>query len=198
MCPSMQLGPLVESLLDELCGIRAPHPSPQAVLGHATELSLSCCPPRGSQPPGSLGALAIFPVQAGASSLLTPFVMGTSSLGDSVLGLVGQVFPQQSAGLGVAGVAYCQSSLCSVVGRGLLEPSAWQCASGRGFLSSGAPSDVCCLARQVCSEVQGLVPGPPPPMSSSHCGFPRCPFVLATVPPSAEQLFAHMRTFFLK
>ena len=57
---------------------------------------------------------------------------------------------------------------------------------------------VFCLARQVCSEVQGLVPGPPPPMSSSHCGFPRCPSLLATVPPSAEQLFAHMRTFFLK
>lgn len=120
-------------------------------------------------PPGSLGALAIFPVQAGASSLLTPFVVGTSSLGDSVFGLVGQVFPQQSAGAGVAGVAYCRPSLCSVVGRGLLEPSAWQCASGRGFLSSGAPSDVCLLSGEA-NVLRGAGPGPRAP--SPHVLFP--------------------------
>lgn len=107
----MQLGPLVESLLDELCEVRALHPSPQAVLGRATGPSLSCCPPHDSQPPGSLGALAIFPVQAGASSLLTPFVVGTSSLEDSVLDLVDQLFPQQSARAGVAGMVCCRPSL---------------------------------------------------------------------------------------
>lgn len=168
MCPSMQLGPLVGSLLDELCGVRALHPSPQAVLGCAMGSSLSCCPPCGSQLPGSLGALAIFPGQAGASSLLTPFVVGTSSLGDSVLGLVGQVFPQQSAG-GVAGVAYCRPCLCSVVGRGLLEPSAWQCASGRGFLSSGAPSDVCLVSGEA-GVLRGAGPGLWAP--SPHVLFP--------------------------
>lgn len=55
------------------------------------------------------------------------------------------------------------------MGRGLLDPSAWQCASGRGFLSSGAPSDVCLLSGKA-SVLRGAGPDPRP--LSPHVLFP--------------------------
>lgn len=53
---------------------------------------------------------------------------------------------------------------CNAVGRGLLEPSAWQCASGRGLLSSGAPSDVSSVWRGKCAQrCRAWSQGPPSP-----------------------------------
>lgn len=67
---------------------------------------------------------------------------------------------------------------CNAVGRGLLEPSAWQCASGRGLLSSGAPSDVCLLSG-AASVLRGAGPGPRAPLPP--CPLPTVAF-LAVLP----------------
>ena len=96
LCPS-QFGPWVGSLCDKLCGVRALHPAPRpgscAGMCHGTfSLRLPSMWPR---PPAGFGGLAVFPGQTGSASPLTPFVVGTSSLWDSVLVLVGQVLPQQ-------------------------------------------------------------------------------------------------------
>ena len=96
----MQLGPLVESLLDELCGVRALLPSPQAVLGWDV--------PRGLLPPAALHvapspgqpwSLGHLPSAGWCFRPAHTICCGhIHSLRDSVLDLVDQVFPQQSAG----------------------------------------------------------------------------------------------------
>lgn len=81
--------------------------------------------------------------------------------------------PSRVPGQGWQGwcVAGCH---CNAVGRGLLEPSAWQCASGRGLLSSGAPSDVCLLSG-AASVLRGAGPGPRAPLPP--CPLPTVAFL---------------------
>lgn len=113
----MQLGPLVESLLDELCGVRALHPSPQAVLGwdvprgllSPAALHVAPSPRAALEPwPSSLCRLVLL---ACSHHLLWahPALETLSSI------LLTRCSPRRVPGArGVAGVAYCRPSLFSL------------------------------------------------------------------------------------
>lgn len=162
-----QFGPLVESLCDQLCGVRALHPAPPrncARMCHGTfSLQLpSVWPPAPSQL-WRLGRLPWAdwkrqPAYAVCRGHLQPLGLRPRSRWSGAP-------PAENPG--GWGMAYCWWSLCSVMS------STWRRAVGSCLLMP-LLTFVFSLARRVCSEVQGLAPGPPPPTSSSPSGFPCC------------------------